>query len=108
MVNGFPSSLADPTVEIALYGREGRKVPGQLPPLAAGRDDIEDRLHDPAQIRTSWSPQSFLLGHQRRNQRPLRIAKVACILQVVPAILRAGDFSPGHLDLIRLSQTHES
>ncbi|GCD53763.1 hypothetical protein NBRC3188_2460 [Acetobacter pasteurianus NBRC 3188] len=28
MVYGFPSSLADLTVEIALHGREGREVPG--------------------------------------------------------------------------------
>ncbi|EGG78878.1 hypothetical protein SXCC_00400 [Gluconacetobacter sp. SXCC-1] len=107
MVHRFPSSLADLTVEIALHGRESGKVTRQLSPRATRSDDMEDRLHDPAQIRTSWSPQSFPLGHQRRNQRPLRIAKVACILQVVPLILRTGDFSPGHLDLIRFSQANE-
>ncbi|CUW46829.1 hypothetical protein ATCC53582_00932 [Novacetimonas hansenii] len=59
-------------------------------------------------IRTLWFAQTFLSGHQRRNQCPLRIAQVACIVQVVPLILRSGYFSPGHLDLIRFSQPHES
>ena len=57
------------------------------------------------------SDESKLMGgeHQRRNQRPLpRIARVTCIPKVVPAILRAGDFSPGYLDLIRSPQPHES
>lgn len=108
MVHGFPSSLADPTVEIALHGREGREVPGQLAPLAAGRNNVQDRLHDTTQIGAPWPAQSLSLGHQRRYQRPFPVPQVACILQVVPAILRTGDFSPGHFDLIRLSQTHES
>ena len=30
--------------------------------------------------------QPFLLGHQWRNQRLLRIAQVVCIFQVVPTI----------------------
>ncbi len=117
MVYRFPSSLADPTVEIALHGRESGKVTRQLSPLATRSDDIEDRLHDPVQIRTSWSPQSFPLGHQRRNQRLLRIAKVACILQAILISLGSrkpmnhnplkslNSFSVRHLDDLHKSAT---
>ena len=41
MVHGLPSSLADPSIEIALYGREGGKVTWQLSPLATCGDDSE-------------------------------------------------------------------
>ena len=46
-------------------------------------------------------PPLFPLRHQRRSQRPLRIAQIACILPFVPGILGAGDFSPSHPNLIR-------
>ncbi|PMP98229.1 hypothetical protein S101450_00006 [Komagataeibacter saccharivorans] len=86
MVERFPAALADPLIEIGLYGRERR----ELPPLAVGRDDIKGRLHDAAQVNPPRSPRAL------------------CTLKVVPAILHAGDFSLSHLDLIRFSQTYES
>lgn len=51
MIHGLPSSFAGPAIEIAPHGRKGRKVPEQLAPKAAGRDDIQDRLHDTAASR---------------------------------------------------------
>lgn len=101
MVDRLPASLADPLIEIALYGRE-------LSPLATGHNDIKDRLHDATQTNSPQSPTSLSAGNQRYNQRPFRIVQVTCILKVVPAILHAGDFSPNHLNLTRLSQTYES
>lgn len=43
MVHGRLLSFMYPSVEITLHSREGGKVSGQLPPLVAGRDDMEDR-----------------------------------------------------------------
>src|SRR6202012_2917258 len=52
-----PADIA-PSVEIALHRRARRKIPRQSAPLAAGGENVENCLDDPAQIGRPWPAQS--------------------------------------------------
>lgn len=86
MVERFPAALADPLIEIGLYGRERR----ELPPLAVRRDDIKDRLRDAVQVNPTRSPRSLSPGQQRSNQRPFRIEQVTLHTQGRPGDTACG------------------
>src|SRR2546430_931362 len=49
-VDAMPSPVVAPAIEVALHGRARRKVLGQRPPLAAGRENIENGIYQRAQI----------------------------------------------------------
>lgn len=53
-------------------------------------------------------PDHFLPGNSGAISAHFASGRLLCTLKVVPAILRAGDSSLSHLDLIRFSQTYES
>jgi hypothetical protein len=57
--------------------------------LAAGGQNVEDRLHDLAQIHFPRSSPSQSRRHLPRNQRPFRIGQVACVAQPLALILDA-------------------
>jgi hypothetical protein len=51
VIDARHQAAARPCIEITLNSGIGRKVLGELPPLAAGRGDVEDRLNNGAQRR---------------------------------------------------------
>lgn len=58
-----PEALIAPKIEVVLNGRTRRKVLRQCPPLAAGRQNIEDRVHHRAQRHLARTPQTAALGN---------------------------------------------
>src|ERR1700760_1802537 len=66
-----PASVA-PRIEIALDRRIRRELAWQSSPLAAGGQNVEDRLHDLAQIDFPRAPPSPPRRHLPGNQRPFR------------------------------------
>ncbi len=96
-----PAGIA-PSVEIALDRRARRKIARRSAPLAAGGQDVENRLDDPAQIGRARPAQSASRRKPPRDQRPLRIRHIACIAESVASILRTSDFSPRHRALPRI------
>ena len=76
-----PDALIAPEIEVVLNGRARRKVLRQRAPLAAGRQDIEDRVHHHAQIDFARTPEPARRGQKKAEQQPFRIRRVACITQ---------------------------
>ncbi len=103
-IDPMPDAPVAPVVEVILNGRARRKVLRQRPPLAAGRQDVEDRVHHLAQIDFARTPDPARCRQKKADQKPFRIGRIACITQVIAPILRTGGFSPSHCDLHRFSQ----
>src|SRR4051812_27538713 len=92
-----------------LNRRIRRKVFWQRSPLAAGRRNVEDRIHDHAQSDLTGTAMPACWRHQRFDQLPLRISQVACITQFVALMLFAGGFSPTHVVIsFESSQTRKN
>jgi hypothetical protein len=100
-----PGSVIAPAVEVALHGRAGRKVPRQGAPLAAGRQDIEDRIDNRPQLPLARPTKSPTGRQQRLNLRPFSIRGSACIPQFIAPILLPSGFSPNHVNLSRCFAT---
>ena len=65
----------------------GWEVARQVPPRAAGAQDVEDRVEDDTQ-RVGWRPASFGLWRQMALEAlPLRIGKIAWIISTHPSSL---------------------
>src|SRR5689334_2086383 len=69
----LPSAAVAPTVKIALHRRVRRELPRQGSPLAAGGQNVEDRLHHLAQIDFPWPPKPASRRQLAGNQRPFLI-----------------------------------
>src|SRR5208337_2760429 len=50
VVDGFEGAVVSPLVEVPPDGALGRKILGEVTPLAAGAEDVEDGIDDVAQI----------------------------------------------------------
>src|SRR5260221_8067050 len=103
-VDAMPSPVVAPAIEVALHGRARRKVLGQRPPLAAGRENIENGIYQRAQIGRSRAANSSRFWHQRFQKHPFAISRIACKAKPVAPILQASDFGPRHRALPRISQ----
>src|SRR6266567_6489867 len=103
-IDAMPSPVVPPTVEVALHGRARRKFSPERPPLTAGSKNVKNGIHYGSQIRRSWASYSSRRRHQRLQQRPFRVCRVACKAKAVAPILQASDFSPRHGALHRISQ----
>src|SRR5262249_37025418 len=91
-----PNVAVAPIVKVMLNRRERGKVFRQSTPLAAGRKNIENCIHDGAKSPRRWAPRASPLRQQSAQQRPLLPCRVACIAQSNAAILPAGGFGPSH------------
>src|SRR5213079_1148062 len=103
-IDAMPSPVVPPTVEVALHGRARRKFSPERPPLTAGSKNVKNGIHYGSQIRRSWASYSSRRRHQRLQQRPFRVCRVACKAKAVAPILQASGFSPRHGVLHRISQ----
>src|SRR6202043_2805660 len=98
----LPPSRISPRIKIALHCRIRRELLRQRPPLAARRQNIENRLHNTTQIGPARPTAPVCSRQKALDQPPPRIGHTACITQFVPPILLPSDFSPGHRDLLRI------
>src|SRR6202166_5088993 len=96
VVDRHPRPIARPRIEIALHGRVRRKLFWKLPPLATRRSDVEQCIHDLTDVRLAWTSDRIRNRHERLDQRPLRIRRVACVAKAFPPIMQSSDLSPGH------------
>src|SRR5580658_5177183 len=100
--NPVPPAGVAPSIKIALDRRVRRKLAWQSPPRAASGQNVEDRLHDLAQIDLPGAPPPSPRRHLPGDQCPLRIGQVACVAQTIALILGTSDFSPWHGALPRI------
>src|SRR5262245_1998461 len=91
-----PNVAVAPIVEVMLNRREWWKVFRQSAPLAAGRHNIEDRIHDGAKRPFGRTPNPTPRRQQWPQYYPLHSGRITCIAQSITAILFTGDFSPSH------------
>src|SRR5450631_1793466 len=96
VVDRHPGPIARPRIEIALHGRVRRKLFWKLPPLATRRSNVEQCIHDLTDVRLAWTSDRIRNRHERLDQRPLRIRRVACVAKAFPPIMQSSDLSPGH------------
>ena len=87
---------------------KGCKLPGDLPPLTASRQHVENCFNNHAQRYRAWPSAGRRRRHKRRYQRPFSIGKVACIAQLITAVLPPSGFSPGHCDSVSCRKPTES
>ena len=81
---------------------------GGRPHMTAGRQHVEDGLHNPSQRHRSGPSSMRRHGHERFDQGPFGIGEVTCVAQSGPAISLPGDISPGHRVSVRLRKLTES
>src|SRR5215813_1546288 len=93
-IDRLKQAVVPPIVEIALYGRERRKVLWQHPPLTAGPHNIQNRVQYGSQLGLARPAQSLGRRHMRLDQRPFRIGEIACVSLSLSLILRSSDFGP--------------
>src|SRR5277367_873588 len=96
VVDRQPRPITRPRVKIPLHGRVRRKLFWKLPPLATRRSNVEQRIHYLADVRLARTSDRIRSRHQRLDQRPLRIRRVACVAKAFPPIVQSSDLSPGH------------
>src|SRR5208283_1134406 len=101
VIDARHQAAARPSVKIALNSGIRRKILGQLPPLAAGGGDVEDRLDNGAQRRNARPAAPKGAWQERFDQRPFFVRSVT-------PILAAGDFSPSHKIPSNLANPKES
>src|SRR6266852_2758079 len=76
VVDGVQGAVVPPLVEVPPHGGLGREVLGEVAPLAAGTQEVEDGIDDVAQVGRARSP-ARVDGQVRLDQSPLRVADVA-------------------------------
>src|SRR4051794_36519961 len=98
----LPSTRIAPGVKIALHRRVWRELFRQGSPLAPARQNIEDRLHDLAQIDLPRPAQSPSRRHHPGDQRPFCIGQITCVTQSAALILDTSGLGPWHGVLPRI------
>ena len=69
-----------PLVEVAPDGALGREVVGQVPPLAAGAEDVEDGVEDVPHVGLAGPSAAGLGRDVRLDQGPLGVGDVAGVV----------------------------
>src|SRR5262245_40052201 len=80
VVDGVQGAVVPPLVEIPPHGTLGREVLGEIPPLAAGAEDVEDGVDDVAHECLSGSPSEWSGREVGLDPGPLRIGEVAGVV----------------------------
>src|ERR1019366_853682 len=76
VVDGVQGAVVPPLIEVPPHSRLGREVLGEVTPLAAGTQDVEDGIDYVAQVGLAWSA-AGVDGQLRLDQKPLRVGYVA-------------------------------
>ena len=96
------NSTARPCIKTTLHSRIGWEVLGQLPPLATGGRNVEDRIYHRPHVSCTWTPEGCSRRQKRRHHKPLRIGGIAFIPQALAPIMSTSDLSPSHRTLPRI------
>src|SRR5450759_2395821 len=88
--------------EITLHRRVGWEVLGQLPPLATGGRNVEDRIYHRSHVCRTRTTERRCRRQKRLHHKPLCISRIASISQALAPIMSTSDFSPGHRALPRI------
>src|SRR3990170_2276612 len=76
-------SIARPRVEIALHRGIGWKILRQLPPLATGGRNVEDRVHHRSHVGFARTPEGRSRRQKRLHHKTLGIHRIAFISQAL-------------------------
>jgi hypothetical protein len=106
VVDALDGPVVVPPGEIPVHSRPGRQVLGQVPPLAAGPGQVQDRIHDPPT--RVLLPATALaarprLGQQGLDQRPLLIGQIRRV--TVPTSTHTPPNEPPERPTRRISDT---
>src|SRR3982751_4703810 len=80
VVDGVEGAVGPPPVEVAPDGALGGQVAGQVAPLAAGAEDVEDGVQDIPHLGLAGPPAAGLGREMRHDQVPLGIGDVAGVV----------------------------
>src|SRR5262249_16383401 len=80
VVDPVQCPVAAPGVEVAPGGALGREVAGQIAPLAAGAEEVEDGVDDVPHVGLAGPAAARLVGQMGLGQGPLGIAEVAGVM----------------------------
>src|SRR5512135_2595569 len=72
-------AVVPPLVEVPPHGALGREVLGEVAPLAAGAEDVEDGVDDVPHVGLA-GPSAGVDGDVRLDQGPLRVRDVAGVV----------------------------
>ena len=93
-MNAVPGPKLHELLEIAIDRRVRREILGQHAPLAAGPEQVQQRVHHLAHVGRAWTSSSPRRRHQRSKNSPLRIGQIACVPFARTAMLRACRIRP--------------
>src|SRR5450759_5869519 len=99
--------VARPGVEITLHRRVGWEVLGQLPPLATGGRNVEDRIYHRSHVCRTRTTERRCWRQKRLHHKPLCISRIASISQALAPLMSTSDFSPGPVSYTHL-RAHET
>src|ERR1700733_11093789 len=88
-VEPTPGAVVAPAVEIALHRRTRWEVGRQGAPLAAGGQNIKDRIDDHAQIAGPRPAKPSRRRQKGFDRSPLTVRRVTCVAQALAPILSA-------------------
>ena len=72
--------IPTPLVEVAPDGALGREIDGQIAPLAAGAEDVEDGVEDVPHVCLAGPTAAGFGRHVGLDQGPLRVGDVAKVM----------------------------
>ena len=72
--------IPTPLVEVAPDGALGREIDGQIAPLAAGAEDVEDGVEDVPHVCLAGPTAAGFGRHVGLDQGPLRVGDVAGVM----------------------------
>ena len=89
MMDPIQRAVANPPRKIVMQRAARRKVFWNIPPLAAGAQDIHHAIHDRPHVRPPLAAAAFSRRDQRLDIRPFVIGQVARISQLIAVVLRS-------------------
>ena len=108
MVDAAPGAVLAPGREIGVHRAPGWELLGQQASLAAGREQVEERVDHLAQDRGARPADRLRRRQMWRDQGPLPIGQIACVALTLALVLLAGRFSPNLVPPVIVATTTES
>src|SRR5271155_472448 len=104
MMNPIQRAVANPPRKIVMQRAARRKVFWNIPPLAAGAQDIHHAIHDRQHVRPPLAAAAFGGRDQRLDIHPFVIGQVARISQLIAVVLRSVLVCPQRRPLLESSR----
>jgi len=97
-------AVANPPRKIVMQRAARRKVFRNIPPLAAGAQDVHHAVHDGPHVRPPLTAAAFSGRDQRLDMGPFVVSQVARISQVIAVVLRPVPVRPQWKPLLRINK----